>query len=188
MPNQLLHFDPTNPAASKLTSADWKKILGNDPGAYDYAGIDPHMIQSITPRAGLPAPSATSGDNGTDPVHGREWDNKGNDLQYACTFPLPTPATCPKAGDATCGDCDGTRNPPLCGANALQQVRAKSYPTVRQLRVAHGLGDQGIAASICTRTVNLDGVTPEPEPGNPLYGYRPAVKSIVDHMMPALTP
>ncbi len=192
VPNQLLHFDPSSPAASKLTPADWTKILGKNPAAYDYTGIDPHMIQSITPRAGLPAPSATSGDNGPDPVHGREWDTKGYDLQYACTFPLAVPTTCPKSGDASCADCAGTSNPPLCGASPLQQVRAKAYPTVRQLQVARGLGDQGIAASLCPRTANLDGVTPEPEStmagANPLYGYRPAVKSIVDHMKPALTP
>jgi hypothetical protein len=72
----------------------WQKILGTDPGAFDYQGIDPHMIQSATPRPGLPPPSATRGDLGTDPIHGREWDTAANDLQYACTFTLPTPRNC----------------------------------------------------------------------------------------------
>ncbi len=194
VPNELLHFDPTNPAASKLSAADWTKIIGQNPAAYDYTGVDQHMLQSTTPRPGLPAPSMTAGDNGTDPIHGREWDTKKNDLQFACTFPLEPAGykTCPAVGDATCADCDGLTNAPLCGVNPLQQIRAKAYPTLRPLRVAHDLGDQGVAASLCTRTVNLDGITPEPAMGgtgpNPLYGYRPAVKSILDHLKPALTP
>jgi hypothetical protein len=194
VPNELLHFDPNNPDASKLSGNDWVKILGQSPGTFDYTGIDIHMVQSITPRAGLPPPSATSGDNGTDPINGREWDTLKNDLQYACTFPLPMQdwKTCPKTGDASCADCDGTKNPPLCDTNPLVQTRAKAYPTVRQFEIVHALGDQGIAASLCPRTVGLMGQTLEPDTDstgkpNPLYGYRPAVKAIVDRLKDALT-
>jgi hypothetical protein len=192
VPNELLHFDPTNPEASKLTSDDWVRILGTDPINYDYKGIDPHMIQSITPRAGLPAPSATSGDNGTDPISGREWDTQKSDLQYACTFPLVAAddKTCTMAGAPGCADCNGTQNPPLCGTNPLQQTRAKAYPTIRELEVARALGDQGVVASLCARTVGLHGMTLEPDvtggSPNPLAGYRPAVKSILDRMKSSL--
>jgi hypothetical protein len=61
------------------------------------------------------------------------------------------------------------------------QVRGKAYPGLRPLRVAHDLREQGILASICpietakeTRTV--DGKV------NPMWGYRPAVKRVVDRL------
>jgi hypothetical protein len=102
--------------------------------------------------------------------------------------------SCAKAGDAMCLDCDGTKNPPLCGnqtAAPFVQTRAKAYPTVRELMVVHALNDQGIAASLCPRTKNLAGQELE-DPTvngapNPLYGYRPAVKAIVDRLKDALT-
>jgi hypothetical protein len=191
VPNQLLHYDPSNADGSKLTADDWVKILGKDPLSYDYTGIDPHMIQSSTPRAGLAPPSTASGDDGTDPIHGREWDTLKNDLQFACTFPLVTPKVCPKAGDPTCADCDGTHNPPLCSSDPLTQTRGKAYPTIRQLEVAHGLGDRGIVASLCPRTVNLAGQMLEPNSNasgpNPLYGYRPAVKTMIDRFAGAIS-
>ena len=68
---------------------DWTKILGANPDADDVTGIDPHMLPSIAPRdALLPAGSPTSprGQNGTDPINGREWDTDDKDLQFACTF------------------------------------------------------------------------------------------------------
>ncbi len=72
---------------------DWNKIVGLDPARFDFTGLDPHMIQATGSRPGLPAPTSARGDNGADPVHGREWDTGGSDLQYACTFQLPTPRT-----------------------------------------------------------------------------------------------
>jgi hypothetical protein len=197
VPNQLLHFDPANPGASSLSDDDWTKILGKDPLAFDYTGIDPHMWQAIAPndgaRASLPGPSATPGDNGTDPISGREWDTKKNDLQYACTFPLPAGSekTCASTGDYTCGDCDGTQNPPLCGKNPLEQIRAKAYPTVRELEVARALGDQAVVGSICPRTVNLAGQELEPQADasgapNPAYGYRPTAAAIVERIRRAV--
>jgi hypothetical protein len=193
VPNELLHFDPASPQKSKLSGNDWVKILGTDPLKFNYAGIDPHMIQSIDARPGLPPASTTSGDNGSDKINGREWDTKKGDLQFACTFPLPMAQfkTCAKAGDGSCSDCNGNQNPPLCGTNPLQQVRAKAYPTIRQLEVVHALNDQGIAASLCPRTKGLLGVELEDDTvngaANPLYGYRPAVKAIVDRLKDALT-
>ena len=61
------------------------------------SGIDPHMIESTAPRAGLQAPGA-SYDLGTDPANGREWNTLTSsariDLQYACTFDLPKSRDC----------------------------------------------------------------------------------------------
>jgi hypothetical protein len=65
VPWQLLHFDPTSPSNSELTSQDWVRILGKDPVNYDYSGIDPHMIESYWPRTGSGDPTAPPGVTGT---------------------------------------------------------------------------------------------------------------------------
>jgi hypothetical protein len=137
VPNQLVGPSP-----------DWNSILGKDQEAFNYEGIDSHMIQSRTARSSLPAPTSTRGDNGTDPIHGREWDTADNDLQFACTFELPAPRTC-SASETSCDCADPSRNPPLCGATLGQQIKAKAYPTPRELFVVKKLGDRGIAGSIC---------------------------------------
>ncbi len=177
VPHQLLHFAPNDPEKSRITNADWEKILGRDPANFDFTGIDPHMIQSVAPRPGLPGP-APRGENGPDEYHGREWDTNKNDLQYACTFNLPQPKTC-TATDTSC-DCapDSNTNPPLCGQGA-EQIKAKAYPTVRELQVVRALGEQGIVSSLCP--IQLD------DPTQPTYGYRPAVAAIIDRLKNALT-
>lgn len=177
VPNQLLHFKPGDPEASRLTNEDWNKILGRDPLNYNYDQIDSHMIPSVSPRPGLPAPSATRGENGTDPIHGREWDTNGDDLQFACTFDLPTTRTCSPT-EASC-DCGKATNPPLCGSTAGQQIKAKAYPTLREFEVVRALGDNGIAASLCP--IQLNDATA------PTYGYKPAVAAIIDRLKNALT-
>ncbi len=179
VPNKLLHFDPNDPEKSKITNDDWTKILGQDPAHYNYTGIDTHMIESKGARAGLPPPSATRGDLGTDPINGREWDTAGNDLQYACTFDLPTPRTCTSM-DTSCDCASMGTNPPLCGATLGQQVRAKAYPTVREFMAVHALGDQGVIASLCPISLKV-------AKDDPTYGYNPAVKAIVDRLKNALT-
>jgi hypothetical protein len=137
------------PEALATANPNWPTILGRDPGAFNFDGIDPHMIQSVVPRPGLVGPSSAPGDTGTDPIHGREWDTQKIDLQYACTFPLATPRTC--ADNQQSCDCppSATLFPPLCGASPGQQIRGKAYPTPRPLRVAQSLGDRGVIGSIC---------------------------------------
>jgi hypothetical protein len=147
----------------------WTKIVGQNPAAYDLAGLDPHMIPSIVPRAGLPPPAAR-GDNGPDPIHGREWDTKGRDLQYACTFPLPAPRQC-MPGDPAC-ECGAPEVAlPLCG-NGTEQVRGKAYPTPRELRVAQALGDQAVVGSICA--------------ADPKAAYAPMLGAFADRFAPRL--
>lgn len=179
VPNGLLHFDAASADKSLISSDDWVKILGKDPEHYNYAGIDPHMVQSITPRKDVPAPSATRGDNGdpNDPV-GRDYETNGDDLQYACTFNLPAPHKC-GTNETSC-DCGKDVNPPLCGTEASTQVKAKAYPTIREFMVVRALGQQGIISSLCPLT--LDG-----DKNAATYGYNPAVKVIVDRLKNALT-
>jgi hypothetical protein len=212
VPNQLLHFTPGNPAASALTAADWVKILGNDPENYDYSGIDPHMIESYQPRAGLAPPGSQTG---ADPVSGHEWiTNTSNgmpgfdtgsqgaghllavDLEYACIFPLadrqgnPTPRDCSQVeNDSACacphvaGGLTAEEIPPVCDPTTqTMQFAAKSYPTVRELLLARKMGNQGMVSSICPIHV-ADNAAGD----DPLYGYRPAVTGIVDHLKTVLS-
>lgn len=179
VPNELL------PANGDSASVDWTKILGKDPAKLDESGIDPHMIVSTTPRAGLPGPTAP---NDADPVTGREWNTNGDDLEYACTFDLyarnpdgttaPAPHAC-ATGDATC-DCKMGSDAPVCSTtDRLLQTKGKAYPTRRELWMAKELGPQGIVASLCPKQLKT--------PGSDDYGYRPAVQAISDRLQAALT-
>jgi len=191
-PNSLLFDGAYGDSPKPKATINFRELIGNDPVAYDYSGADPHMQQSIEPRGSLPAPDAI-GKNGSDVVHGREWDTKKGDLQYACTFPLDAPLAAPRdcsASAASC-DCDGVLSPPLCSTNkgGKEQIRAKAYPTIRQYAVAKGVGEQGIVATLCP-LVNSQGKLFQDKNGdgspNPFYGYRPAVQSIIDRLKNAL--
>lgn len=170
---QLVVFGLISGVPERLVKGEpaWSAILGSDPDRYDDSGIDPHMIPSTSPRPGLPPPSATRGDNGTDPDHGREWDTEQDDLQYACTFALPTPRMCSPA-DWACDCARPESNPPLCGATLGEQVRGKAYPTVRELRLAKALGDRALVASICPTDIG--------------QGYASTMTALADKLEPRL--
>ncbi|MBX3210958.1 MAG: hypothetical protein KF850_02900 [Labilithrix sp.] len=162
-----------------MMPADWTALLGQDPEAYDFAGIDPHMVQSIEPRPDLPPPSAA---DDADPVHGREWNTNKSDLQYACTFALETPRTC-QAGQPECS-CFPERldDSPLCDpASPDVQLRAKAYPGIRPLQLARLLGDNAVAASICPP------IPDAPSPAPPV-AYRAAMNQLGDRMARSLLP
>ncbi len=181
VPWQLLTEDPTNltagnnkPFKTSLGNEDWARIIGKDPFAYDFAGINPLMVESLSDRK-IPA----------DDAHTREWDTKNKDLQYACTFPFPdSPSSpngkkdCTKAEFKGACDCAPEEQPtdsPLC--EGTTQTKGKAYPTVSELVVAKALGEQSVVASICPRSNDKS---------NEDYGYRPAVRSIVDRLKNAL--
>ncbi len=171
VPSQLLN--------GALETTAWTRIVGADPLAYDYSGVDVHMIPSQTPRAGLPAPDVS---DTADPMSGREWDTGGSDLQYACTFKLADPKDCKDPTFAGACDCtSGTPPlPPLCDAAVrTTQIRGKAYPGVRQLQLARMLGPRAVAASICPQDV--------PE-ADPQYGFRPALESLGNRMARSLVP
>jgi hypothetical protein len=199
VPNELLTTGTNGTIAPKetLTAADWTLILGNDPEAYDYSGIDPHMIESYRPRGGViplegSANATINGDEAPDWVTGGDSPQRINapvDLEYACVFQLPTPRSCdPQSADnseAVITSCSCSTAglaadavPPDCDpSNPLQQDYAHAYPTIRELEVGMAMGPQGIVSSICPIDVQDNAA------GNdPLYGYRPAVSAIVDRM------
>ena len=124
----------------------WAKILGDpDNPAGPVLPTDPHMIESVTPRVGLPGPDSAAN---ADPISGHEWDTSkdspaNRDLQYACVFNIAQPKTC---NDSTDCDCANPTNGmvadmknPLCqapGTNVYStlQLRAKAYPGIRELQ------------------------------------------------------
>lgn len=179
VPNDLLLEDSADEGKgikTSLSEADWNKILGKEPLKYNFDGIDARMLQSTEPRAGRPGPSAADYD--ATQKH-RDWLTAASDLQYACTFALESEKPCGATGLAC--DCDGKEDPPLCKASdKTVQVRGKAYPTIRELAVARELGERGIVASLCPIHEQEQGAN------DPLYGYRPAVKSIIDRLANAL--
>lgn len=146
---------------------------------------DPLMRESVAPRSGahpatgLPLlPPETSGSH---PVNGHEWNTGGEDLQYACIYPLAKPRDCNTvSGDCDCRDvtpADPSKNPlcrdPATGVYGPTQYFAKAYPGTRQLQVLKGVGESAIVASICPKVSSGDVSAPS-------FGYSPAVESIVD--------
>ncbi len=151
----------------------WDTVLG-DPGNY-VPPKDPHMIESSLPRPGLPGPASAPT---ADPINGHEYSNPGNDLQYACVFPLTKPRDCSKPLVNGC-DCSPGNNNPLCDPmNGNIQVRAKGYPGLRELAVLKGIGSQAVVASVCAAQVT--------SPLQPDYGYRPAMAAITAALAPHL--
>jgi hypothetical protein len=199
VPWQDVAVDPTTLAQglrsgqALLDSGRWDVILG-DP-ATGVAPTDPHMISSITPRSGsnpltndaiLP-PDTTA----WDPISGHERTLAGGqDLQYACIFPLPASRVCATDDQKNC-DCRpeadpiGTSNP-LCQAGAgsalgSEQFYAKAYPGTRILEVLRGLDpNQIVVSSICPANMT-DSQAPD-------YGYRPVVPPLMDRLVTVLVP
>jgi hypothetical protein len=174
-------------AAEMRDKKRWDMVLGAD-GA---PPTDPLMRESIAPRTGdhpllgsMGQPATTT--VGENPINGHEQNVVGmDDLQYACTFPLPTPRQCGDANAASC-DCmaaDQAYNRPLCqypdgpGTDGVQ-IAAKAYPGLRELGVLKGLEENGIVASICAKnTAPAAGLT---EQTDDAYGYNPAIAAIGD--------
>ncbi|HSQ66066.1 MAG TPA: hypothetical protein VLM85_22745 [Polyangiaceae bacterium] len=186
VPNSLLYNSQGN-FKLNLGPDDWTKILGKDPSTYQLDGIDTHMIESIAPRSGLTPPTGTYTPDTDTSEH--EWNTltstAGIDMQYACTFQLPAAKDCTAPqyqGACDCADSNGTvvtapDGPPLCDpANRNMQVRGKAYPTIRELRVARGLGSQAVVASLCAKDTNpADKALAD-------YGYNPAMQAIVNRL------
>ena len=176
----------------------WDMIYGDD--AANILPADPHMIQSLVPREGVPGPTAAAN---ADPFVGHDYNTAREDFEYACIYPLPTARPCVCTAGSTdyvnCryqnpNDCcdlnypaDGAGGPgadydkPQCNGNT--QVAAKAYPSLREIAVLHDYAlspdaqTQGnsVVASICP--ADLASV-----PTDPGFGYNPAVASLVDRM------
>jgi len=153
---------------------DLEALIG-DPDTALYP-TDPFMIESVAKRSGSSALTGES-PNGANSINGNDYNvstTAPNDLQYACIFPLVTPV--PNGPD--CDDCidTATCDKPLCdiAGTSTTQINAKAYPGLRELSFLRGMGPQGIFASICPAEVD--------DTGSPIYGYRPAVNTIIDRL------
>jgi hypothetical protein len=168
------------------------------------------------PSGGFPVSNASS-PQGSDPINGREWitnsaapngEHEGLlvDREYACIFKLDAPRDCSNAAtaaDPTLQDsCDCQPPNPNTGIFSPDEIPAvcdpmtptmqdygKAYPTIRELELAHLLGqvngaNEGIISSLCpihTTDMSGDGAS------DPLYGYRPAMNAIVNKLSHALS-
>jgi hypothetical protein len=161
----------------------WDLIIGK-PDQF-VKPLDPHMVESTTPRSGNdPVPNLTAPITiapptaavGADAINGHEWNTGNGDLEYACVFTLSSPKDCSVMG--SCSDCPsstGVDNPLCDPANPSSQPRAKGYPGVRELQVLQAVGDQGIVGSICPVTAKGDTTASN-------YGYNAAVQGIINRL------
>jgi hypothetical protein len=189
------------PQKTQLTDSDWTLITGADPEHYVFTGADFHMIESEvdrTSKAGglanasnCPSNNNSPAGNDCDPINGREWKTGNGDLELACRFDI-RPQYGGQGKDCTStkytGACDCAAGNPilnnvLCDPNVpTLQIYGKAYPSVREMVIAHAMaqenaviGGQGIVSSVCPIHVT------ETTPGDALFGYRPAVLSMVRH-------
>ncbi len=146
----------------QLTAAGfWDGYVG-DPDHY-VVPTQEIMRESTAKRPGVGPGAPNGGDRSLDP-------NAPVDLQYACIFPLPSPST----GN---NDCVSPTAPddPICSPGGKEpQIEARTYPGLRELAVVHGLGEQGIAASMCTPNTT--------DPSKESFGYQPSVEAIVQQI------
>ena len=195
-------------AGLKYLSADelnargrWPMLLGEPSASPPVPPGDPFMRVSVAPRSGMnpitrdPIVPPSSSDPTASPINGHEQNvPNGNDLQYACTFPLTTPRACAPGANAC--DCSADKqgslanvtaaNSPLCqpvagGTPSAEQHFAKAYPGTRELQVLKDLKGQAIVASICPK------VRASADPASdPNFGYNPAVGAIIERLKIAL--
>ncbi|WP_394840052.1 hypothetical protein LVJ94_24500 [Pendulispora rubella] len=178
VPWQMLTDQPTNLEDSnpgkfkdKLVEDDWRRILGADPARYDFTGINARMRESVAKRDGV-----------ADTGSFRDWDTKNDDLQYACVFNLAKERDCSLPENKDACDCARATDSPLCDRTVpTKQLKGKAYPTVSQLSVARTLRDQGIVASLCPK------FSADSDKDKEDYGYRPAVRTIVNRLKDALS-
>lgn len=167
----------------------WALLL-RDTDASSGRALDPHMIESVSPRSGrhpfvtgaeLVPPDAPT--TSWDAINGREHESP-SELQYACIFPLAAPRLCDSTVEGYC-DCfeeEGVAaKSPLCmnsiGEFSNLQHYGKAFPATRQLEVLRDIGKQAVVGSVCPRFVASE--APEADPN---FGYNAIVGSIAESL------
>lgn len=152
--------------------------------------LDPLMLQSVQARSGIhPVTGELIAGPEAWPVvnsingHDRTITNR-DDLQYACTFPLPEVRDCTGVAPCDCSNPVRGHSPdnPMCqdasGAYSMLQHSGKAYPGQRHARLAQLLGDSAVLSSICARnTTDRAGAD---------FAYRPAVSALIGRIAPIL--
>jgi hypothetical protein len=157
------------------------------------------------PATGLPPATGA----GSDPINGCEFKTNNSDLQFSCIFPLITTdanntvvafqkdCTQPQYKDAC--DCSATQaldnDSQLCSPTTpTTQLYGKAYPSVREMVIAHAMStevingavsDQGVVSSLCPINVDI-GMSLAQAQADPLFGYNPAIDSLVEHARASL--
>jgi hypothetical protein len=153
--------------------------------------VDPRPLGAVNPVPGVQAAiTQASPSNTGNPINGHESTivNR-DDLQYACTFELDAARPCTTANQDGC-DCNASEqayNRPLCeytGTGDGVQTHAKAYPSIRQLQVLKGFGENAIVASACPKNTQPQGSPAE----DPDYGYNPVVGAMLDRFKEAFAP
>ena len=151
---------------------------------------------------------------GTDPISGREWITNTAapngehqvrvDREYSCIFKLDKSRDCSPAAtnldptlldscdclppNANTGSFSPGAIPAVCnGQTPTTQDYAKAYPTIRELELAHLLGqvsgaNEGVVSSLCP--IHTQDMTTDHT--DPLYGYRPAMNAIISTLSKTL--
>lgn len=187
-----------------LGHSRWDLMLGS---AGNYPPLDPFMLEQIEarpdgaqhPLANSPeyAIASSSASGRVNVINGHEQNvTGGDDLQYACIFPLRQPVECelPAAmgNDVACDCNSGTErdyNRPTCrysddlSAEGVQEYD-KAYPGVRQLEVLRDLGEQAVVGSICPKSLSPQGAAE----ADRFYGYNPIVHAVADRFERLATP
>ena len=187
-----LGLTPAQYAERKLTAPNglqpgqtlWDVILGptnKDDHSIQGEPLDPFMIESVNKRTGKNPITGDDLEAARNEINRNEWDitDKG-DLQYSCIFELPELPPCTNEAECDCADSKKVAGGnPLCNGEKVQ-ARAKAYPGRRQLAVLKGVQDQAIVASVCPSQLIDD------KAGRRDYGYRAAVRAIIDRLKGAL--
>jgi hypothetical protein len=184
VPWQLLDTNPASAARTGQELTDtgrWSALIGDPANAVPAS--DPHMVESVGPRAGLAGPSSP---HDADSAHGHEYSVPNqDDLQYACTFELPNPIDCEVTFSGRCYCTEPQNDNPVCQdpqteAFGMVQYRGAANPGTRPLQLVQALAHRGIASSICPATTT-DSLLPE-------WGYRPTFAKLVSLVTPRLQP
>ncbi|HEU5075204.1 MAG TPA: hypothetical protein VFU02_13530 [Polyangiaceae bacterium] len=166
----------------------WELLLGDTLAP----PLDPLMLTSVDPRSGIhPITGETIAGASAWPTvnsingHDRTIINS-DDLQYACTFPLPEGRDCAETTEPC--DCTNPRkghspDNPMCqdpstGVYSTFQHSGKAYPGQRHVALARELGDNAVLSSICARNTR--------DPTRADYAYRPTVAALVTRIAPIL--
>jgi hypothetical protein len=133
---------------------------------------EPFMRESIAKRT---EPSALGGSpSAPNPFNGNDYDiPDADDLQYACVFDLP--AAIPFPDSTECSECEAGCDKPLC--DGTTQVRAKAYPSLREIAFLRGLAERASMGSVCPPQLD--------DASSPAYGYRGPMSRLVDSVAAA---
>lgn len=176
-------------AAQMANDGTWDLLIGDSFSP----PVDPLMLASVEPRSGIhPITGETIADASAWPIvnsingHDRTIP-AADDLQYACTFPLPELRDCITLGSDPCDCTDPKRgwspdNPmcqdPATGVYSSVQHSGKAYPGQRHVALARELGDNAVLSSICARNTQ--------DASRADYAYRPTVAALVTRIAPLL--